>query len=78
MTDLILTTYDWVPEPPRGYVLTRARWALEEAGLPYLASAVVKPVEELARRCRPARVGYWSQKGAGPRWAGEGWKAGPQ
>ena len=20
MSDLILTTYDWVPEPPRGYV----------------------------------------------------------
>jgi hypothetical protein len=20
MTDLILTTFDWVPEPPRGYV----------------------------------------------------------
>jgi len=36
MTDLILTTYDWVPEPPRGYVRDlRVRWALEEAGLPY-------------------------------------------
>jgi glutathione S-transferase len=36
MTDLVLTTYDWVPEPPRGYVLDlRVRWALEEAGLPY-------------------------------------------
>lgn len=36
MTELILTTYDWVPEPPRGYVRDlRIRWALEEAGLPY-------------------------------------------
>jgi glutathione S-transferase len=35
MTDLILTTFDWVPEPPRGYVRDlRVRWALEEAGLP--------------------------------------------
>ena len=36
MTGLILTTYDWVPEMPRGYVRDlRVRWALEEAGLPY-------------------------------------------
>ncbi len=36
MNDLILTTYDWVPEPPRGYVRDlRVRWALEEAGLAY-------------------------------------------
>jgi glutathione S-transferase len=36
MGDLILTTYDWVPEPPRGFVRDiRVRWALEEAGLPY-------------------------------------------
>src|SRR4249920_1631217 len=36
MNDLILTTYDWVPETPRGYVRDlRVRWALEEAGLPY-------------------------------------------
>ncbi len=33
---LVLTTYDWVPEAPRGYVRDlRVRWALEEAGLPY-------------------------------------------
>jgi glutathione S-transferase len=33
---LTLTTYDWVPEPPRGYVRDlRVRWALEESGLPY-------------------------------------------
>jgi glutathione S-transferase len=36
MTDLVLTTYDWVPEMPRGFVRDlRVRWALEEAGLPY-------------------------------------------
>lgn len=36
MTELVLTTYDWVPEWPRGYVRDlRVRWALEEAGLPY-------------------------------------------
>ncbi len=36
MTDLVLTTYDWVPETPRGYVRDlRIRWALEEASLPY-------------------------------------------
>src|SRR5262249_37850049 len=36
MGDLTLTTSDWVPEPPRGYVRDlRVRWALEEAGLPY-------------------------------------------
>jgi glutathione S-transferase len=36
MADLILTTFDWVPPPPRGLVRDiRVRWALEEAGLPY-------------------------------------------
>ncbi|MDQ0462469.1 glutathione S-transferase [Caulobacter ginsengisoli] len=36
MSDLVLTTYDWVPPPPRGLVRDlRVRWALEEAGLPY-------------------------------------------
>jgi len=41
MTDLILTTFDWVPEMPRGYVRDlRVRWALEEAGLPYRVEGV--------------------------------------
>lgn len=41
MTDLILTTFDWVPEAPRGYVRDiRVRWALEEAGLPYRVNSV--------------------------------------
>jgi glutathione S-transferase len=36
MPDLVLTTYDWVPDLPRGFVRDlRVRWALEEAGLPY-------------------------------------------
>ncbi|HYI27719.1 MAG TPA: glutathione S-transferase family protein [Bradyrhizobium sp.] len=36
MGELILTTFDWVPEMPRGYVRDlRVRWALEETGLPY-------------------------------------------
>jgi glutathione S-transferase len=36
MTGLVVTTYDWVPDGPRGYVRDlRVRWALEEAGLPY-------------------------------------------
>lgn len=36
MSDLVLTTFDWVPDRPRGLVRDlRLRWALEEAGLPY-------------------------------------------
>jgi glutathione S-transferase len=45
MADLILTTFDWVPDVPRGYVRDlRVRWALEEAGLPYRVESV--PFEE--------------------------------
>jgi len=41
MDELILTTFDWVPEPPRGFVRDlRVRWALEEAGLPYRVETV--------------------------------------
>src|ERR1700759_2796858 len=41
MTDLVLTTFDWVPEMPRGYVRDlRVRWALEEAQLPYRVESV--------------------------------------
>jgi glutathione S-transferase len=41
MAELLLTTYDWVPETPRGYVRDlRVRWALEEAGLPYRVESV--------------------------------------
>ena len=35
MANLILTTFDWVPEMPRGFVRgIRVRWALDHAGLP--------------------------------------------
>jgi len=41
MTELVLTTFDWVPEMPRGFVRDiRVRWALEEAGLPYRVESV--------------------------------------
>jgi glutathione S-transferase len=41
MTDLIITTFDWVPEMPRGYVRDlRLRWALEEAGIGYTVATV--------------------------------------
>jgi len=36
MSELIIWTYDWVPEGPRGFVRDlRLRWACEEAGLDY-------------------------------------------
>ena len=41
MPALVLTTFDWVPEMPRGFVRDiRVRWALEEAGLPYRVESV--------------------------------------
>ena len=41
MAELVLTTFDWVPEVPRGYVRDlRVRWALEEASLPYRVESV--------------------------------------
>jgi len=41
MAELILTTFDWVPELPRGFVRDiRIRWALEEAGLAYRVESV--------------------------------------
>ena len=41
MAALTLTTFDWVPEMPRGFVRDlRVRWALEEAGIPYHAVLV--------------------------------------
>lgn len=36
MSELIIWTYDWVPEGPRGFVRDlRLRWACEEGDLPY-------------------------------------------
>lgn len=47
MNDLVLTTFDWVPQGPRGYVRDlRVRWALEEAGLAYRVATV--PAREKA------------------------------
>lgn len=41
MNKLILWTYDWVPEGPRGFVRDiRLRWACEEAGLAYSVRTV--------------------------------------
>ena len=41
MSDLIIWTYDWVPEGPRGFVRdVRLRWACEEAGFAYSVRTV--------------------------------------
>lgn len=41
MGELVVTTFDWVPELPRGFVRDlRLRWALEEAGLAYRVEGV--------------------------------------
>ena len=53
MAQLILTTYDWVPEPPRGLVRDlRIRWALEEGGLPYRVETTPFHNREPAHRAR--------------------------
>ena len=41
MGELIIWTYDWVPEGPRGFVRDlRLRWACEEAGLSYAVRTI--------------------------------------
>jgi glutathione S-transferase len=41
VSELIVWTYDWVPEGPRGFVRDlRLRWACEEAGLAYAVRTV--------------------------------------
>lgn len=41
MNELIIWTYDWVPEMPRGFVRdVRLRWACEEAELPYMVRTI--------------------------------------
>lgn len=61
MTELILTTFDWVPKMPRGYVRDlRVRWALEEAGLPYRVESVPfrsRDAEHLAHQLFQVRLG---------------------
>lgn len=54
MSELVVWTYDWVPEGPRGFVRDiRLRWACEEAGLPYSVKTVRfddRGAEHLARQ----------------------------
>lgn len=54
MSELIVWTYDWVPEMPRGFVRDiRLRWACEEAGLVYSVRSVPfndRGPEHLARQ----------------------------
>lgn len=54
MGDLVIWTYDWVPEGPRGFVRDlRLRWACEEAGLDYSVRTVPfedRGTEHLARQ----------------------------
>lgn len=54
MSKLIVWTYDWVPEGPRGFVRDiRLRWACEEAGLAYSVRTVPfndRGPEHLARQ----------------------------
>jgi glutathione S-transferase len=41
MSELIIWTYDWVPDSPRGFVRDlRLRWACEEAGFDYSVRTV--------------------------------------
>jgi glutathione S-transferase len=51
---LVIWTYDWVPEGPRGFVRdVRLRWACEEAGLAYTVNTVSsakKDATHLARQ----------------------------
>ena len=70
MSKLILTTYDWVPEMPRGLVRDlRVRWALEEAGLAYRVEST--PSSKAARSCcislKRARHSCPRIAGAGPK-----------
>ena len=54
MGDLVLTTFDWVPEGPRGFVRDiRLRWACEEAGFSYAFRTVPfdgRETNQLARQ----------------------------
>ena len=54
MSELVIWTYDWVPEGPRGFVRDlRLRWACEEAGLAYTVRTVPfenRGVEHFARQ----------------------------
>lgn len=51
---LVISTFDWVPEGPRGFVRDiRLRWACEEAGLTYTVNSIAfdkRDAEHLARQ----------------------------
>lgn len=53
-TALVISTFDWVPEGPRGFVRDlRLRWACEEGGLSYTISSIPfdkRDAEHLARQ----------------------------
>ncbi len=41
LSGIVITTLDWVPQGPRGFVRDlRLRWACEEAGLPYSVETI--------------------------------------
>jgi len=71
MVDLILTTFDWVPETPRGYVRDiRVRWALEEAGLPYRVKSTpfrARGAEHFAHQPFGQVPSAWCRRMAGSR-----------
>ena len=54
MSELIVWTYDWVPEGPRGFVRDlRLRWACEEAGFAYSVQTVAfdgREINHLSRQ----------------------------
>lgn len=52
---IVLTTYDWVPDFPRGHVRDiRVRWLLEELGQPYLVETVPLRDKTAAHlKCQP-------------------------
>lgn len=76
MSELVIWTYDWVPQGPRGFVRDlRLRWACEEAGLAYAIRTVPfdgRQTNHLARQpfghIQPAKIlrematAGWKQK----------------
>jgi glutathione S-transferase len=65
MGELVLTTFDWVPDAPRGYVRDlRVRWALEECALPYRVEST--PFRERTTKhfaCQPFGQAPWLTDG---------------
>lgn len=60
----VLTTFDWVPEFPRGFVRDlRIRWALEEAGLPYTVATTPAADVEARLPCQPFGQVPWLTDG---------------